>query len=58
MIILKIYLFIAVIFYILMGAILIKRRDAKPLSLISLIIVSFFWLPVTVYAILTYQEGR
>lgn len=58
MIILKIYLFIAVIFYILMGAILIKRRDAKPLSLISLIIVSFFWLPLTVYAILTYQEGR
>lgn len=58
MIILKIYLFIAVIFYILTGAILIKRRDAKPLSLISLIIVSFFWLPVTVYAILTYQEGR
>ena len=58
MIILKIYLFIAVIFYILMGAILIKRRDAKPLSLISLIIVSFFWLPLTIYAILTYQEGR
>ena len=58
MVILKLYFFLAVIFYILMGAILIKRRDAKPLSLISLIIVSFFWLPLTVYTILTYQEGR
>lgn len=58
MFILKLYFFLAVIFYILMGAMMIKCKEAKPITLISLIIVSFFWLPLTVYAILTYQEGR
>lgn len=53
---LKLYFFLAILFYIMMGVILIKDKKAKPISLIGLVFISVLWLPAIIYSILTYKE--
>lgn len=53
---LKLYFFLAILFYFMMGAVLIKDKKATPISVIGLVFVSVLWLPTFIYSILTYKE--
>jgi len=51
MFILKLYITISFMIYFFMGLYLIKKRQMQPITLISLLIFSIFWLPFCVYVI-------
>lgn len=56
MIFLKIYIFIAMVLYILIGLYLFKIKKMTPLMLLALIVFSILWLPLSAYEILFDKE--
>lgn len=56
MLLLKLYLFIAVMFYIFLGLFMFKKGYIKVVSPLAILIISIFWLPFSVYVILTEGE--
>ena len=56
MLLLKFYLFIAILFYIFLGLFMIRTGYIKLASILAIVIISIFWLPFSVYVILTEGE--
>lgn len=56
MFIFKIYAFIALLIYIFLGLYFFKKNQLDPITLLALIIVSIFWFPFCIYAILEREK--